>query len=86
MNECLVTDEKAKGTRDMELNWKKLSNKKKTKRTIIFGVVAIAACAIWYDDILQWPRGRGSVLLVACFVGFPLQALFYGYKWYREQD
>ena len=70
----------------MELNWRRLSNKQKTIRTVIVGILAIVACLIWYDDILEWRRGGGTLFLVACLVGFPLQALLYGFKWYRERD
>ncbi|WP_323771180.1 hypothetical protein [Antarctobacter sp.] len=65
--------------------WKRLSNKQKTKRTVVVGVLAVAACAIWYDDILQWRRGTGLFFIAASFIGFPLQALFYGFKWYKER-
>ncbi|WP_299141979.1 hypothetical protein [uncultured Tateyamaria sp.] len=71
---------------DMELNWKRLSNKQKTVRTAIIGSLAIVACLIWYDDILQWNRGRGPLFLAICFVGFPLQALYYGFKWHKELE
>ena len=70
----------------MELNFRKRSNKQKTIRTVIAGTLALVACLIWYDDILQWPRGRGPVFLAVCFIGFPLEALFHGIKWYRERD
>jgi len=70
----------------MELKWKSLSSKQKTIRTVIFGGLAIVACVIWYDDILQWRRSRGLVFIATCFVGFPLQALFYGFKWHREHE
>lgn len=70
----------------MELDWKRLSNKQKTIRSVIFGGLAIAACVIWFDDILQWPRGGGLLFLFCAFAVFPLQALFYGFKWYREHQ
>ena len=68
----------------MEFSWKKLSNRQKTIRTVIFGGLAIIACMIWYDDILQFRRG--PLFIAVCFIGFPLQALFYGLKWRSEQD
>ena len=69
----------------MEFSWKKLSNRQKTLRTVIVGGLAMIACVIWFDDIMQWRRGRGPLFLACCFIGFPLQALFYGLKWRREQ-
>ncbi len=71
---------------DMQLNWKLLSNKQKTLRTIFIGAVVIAACSFWYESIIQWPRGRGQAVIVVCFLGFPIQALYYGLKWYRERS
>ena len=68
----------------MEFSWKKLSNRQKTIRTVIVGGLAIIACVIWYDDILQWRRGRGPLFIAVCFIGFPLQALLYGLKWRGE--
>jgi len=68
----------------MEFRWKRLSNKQKTVRTALIGGFAIAACAIWFDDILQWKRGRGPVFLAVCFIGFPLQTFFFGFKWRKD--
>lgn len=70
----------------MEFNWKRLSNMQKARRTVVIGVLAIASCVIWYDDILQWPKGRGPIFMAACFIGFPLQALFFGFKSYKEGE
>jgi hypothetical protein len=68
----------------MKLSWKKLSNRQKTIRTVIGCGLAITASVIWYDDILQWERGRGHIFLACSFIGFPLQALFFGLKWLRD--
>ena len=70
----------------MELNWKLLSNAQKFKRTVFLGVLSIASCVIWSDDILLWPRGKGPIFIIVCVVGFPLQALFFGFKSYKERE
>lgn len=70
----------------MLFNWTKLSNKQKFTRSIWLGSLAIAVCVIWYDDILQMDRGRGLGILAASFLGFPIQAVYYGMKWYRERN
>ena len=57
---------------DMELNWKKLSNKQKTIRTVVVGSLVIVASVMWFDDILQWHRGTGALFLATAFVGIPL--------------
>ena len=42
---------------NMKHNWNLLSNERKTKRSLILGILAIASYVIWYEDILQWRMG-----------------------------
>ncbi len=70
----------------MQLGWKHLSSRQKTLRSIVFGAIAMVACTIWYDSIVQWPRGRGHVVIACAFIGFPIQALYYGFRWRKERN